>query len=136
MGIYGPETDFITFDKTITVSFVWVLMSIFIAIAGGIALYFVFADKEIRKKLTGKTKKLVEFLTFEKNLLMPILKISYLILTIFITLYSFVLIKLSFFAFLALLIFGNLTLRISYEMVMLFVGLTEDVKEIKKGLKK
>ena len=111
-------------------------MSIFVALIGGIALYFLFTDKEFRKKIKGNTKKIVEFLSFERNILVPILKISYLVVTLFIILYSILLIRFSFFAFLVTLIFGNLAVRIVYELLMLFVGLTKNVREIKKGLKK
>ena len=58
------------------------------------------------------------------------------ILAIFITLYSFGLITVSFGAFLGTLIVGNVVLRVSYEMALLMVDLARDVKEIKKGLKK
>ena len=128
--------ELITNDKTLTASFVWIMMSIFVALIGGIALYFLFTDKEFRKKIKGNTKKIVEFLSFEKNILVPILKISYLVITLFIILYSILLIRFTFFAFLVTLIFGNLAVRIVYELLMLFVGLTKNVREIKKGLKK
>lgn len=133
---YFDVIDLISSDKTITASFVWIIMSVFVALIGGIALYFCFTDKEFRKKLNGKAKKIVEFLSFEKNILVPALKISYLVLTIFITLFSIMLIRVSFFSFLTTLIFGNLSIRIAYEMIMLFVNLTKNVKDIKKGLRK
>ena len=136
MGNFEYGRELITSESSLTASFVWLIMAILIALIGGITLYFVFEDRETCKKLNGKTKKLVKFLTFKRNILMPMLKISYLVLTIFVTLYSFLLIKLSVFAFLMTLIFGNLAIRISYEMIMLFVNLAKNVKEIRKGIKK
>ena len=98
--------------------------------------YFIFTNKEFSSKFKGFTKKLVEFLTFERGILLPILKVSYLILAIYITLSSFGYIATSFVLFLATLVLGNIFLRVGYEMSLLLVSLASDVKEIKKDLKK
>ena len=116
--------------------FIWIIISAVVAIIGGFALYFVFTNKEFSSKFKGFTKKLVEFLTFERGILLPILKISYLILAIYITLSSFGYIATSFVLFLSILILGNVILRIGYEMSLLVINLAHDVKEIKKCLKK
>lgn len=116
--------------------FIWIIISAVVAIIGGFALYFIFTNKEFSSKFKGFTKKLVEFLTFESGILLPILKISYLILAIYITLSSFGYIAINFVLFLAILILGNVLLRVGYEMTLLLINLAHDVKEIKKGLKK
>lgn len=115
---------------------VWTIISAVVAVIGGFTLYFIFTNKEFSSKFKGTTKKLVEFLTFERGILLPILKISYLIFAIYITLSSVGYIATSFVLFLATLILGNVILRIGYEMSLLLINLANDVKEIKKGLKK
>ena len=65
-----------------------------------------------------------------------ILKVSYLILAIFITLSSFSLISTSFVGFLLTLLFGNLTLRIVYEFSLVLLSIHENVSQINKKMKK
>lgn len=65
-----------------------------------------------------------------------ILKVSYLILAIFITLSSFSLISTSFVGFLLTLLFGNLILRIAYEFSLVLLSIHENVSEINKKMKK
>ena len=115
---------------------IWTIISAVVAVIGGFVLYFIFTNKEFSSKFKGFTKKLVEFLTFERGILLPILKVSYLILVIYITLSSFGYIATSFVLFLATLVLGNIFLRVGYEMSLLLVSLASDVKEIKKDLKK
>ena len=115
---------------------IWTIISAVVAVVGGFVLYFIFTNKEFSSKFKGFTKKLVEFLTFERGFLLPILKVSYLILAIYITLSSFGYIATSFVLFLATLVLGNIFLRVGYEMSLLLVSLASDVKEIKKDLKK
>lgn len=132
----GDYNDYLSLQGKLTGVYVWTIIAAVIAVLGGITLYFIFTNKEFSGKLKGFTKKLAEFLTFERGVLSPILKISYLVLTIFITLNSFGLIAVSFGSFLATLIIGNVALRIGYEMTLLIVDLARDVKEIKKELKR
>ena len=113
---------------------IWTIISIVIAIGGGIALYITFLRSD--KKFTGFIAKLKDFLNFKTLLLEDILKISYLILAIFITLYSFGLIGTSVIAFLVTLIIGNLVLRISYELSMLLIKICRNTTEINDKIKK
>ena len=68
---------------------VWGIVSIILAICGGIILYFTFLSPKNADKYTGFTKKLYDFLSFRIMSLEMILKIAYLILAIFITLTKF-----------------------------------------------
>ena len=113
---------------------VWTIISVVVAIIGGIALYFVFLKND--KKYSGFTAKLKDFLNFKTLLLEDILKVSYLIIAIFITLYSFGLIGTSVIAFLLTLIVGNLVLRISYELSILLIKICQNTNEINSKLKK
>lgn len=80
--------------------------------------------------------KLYEFVKFKKMYITTILKVSYLILAIFITLSSFSLISTSFVGFLLTLLFGNLILRIAYEFSLVLLSIHENVSEINKKMKK
>ena len=115
---------------------IWVIISFVIALVGGICLYFtVFSDKN-EKSYTGFMAKLYEFVKFKKMYITTILKVSYLILAIFITLSSFSLISTSFVGFLLTLLFGNLILRIAYEFSLVLLSIHENVSEINKKMKK
>lgn len=80
--------------------------------------------------------KLYEFVKFKKMYITTILKVSYLILAIFITLSSFSLISTSFVGFLLTLLFGNLILRIAYEFSLVLLSIHENVSEINRKMKK
>lgn len=115
---------------------IWLIISLVIAIIGGICLYFtVFSDKN-KDKYTGFMAKLYEFIKFKKLYITEILKITYLMLAIYITLGSFSLIGTSFFAFLLMLVFGNLIIRMIYEFTLVLLSIHENVSEINKKMKK
>lgn len=113
---------------------IWTIISIVVAIAGGIAIYFTFLRNT--KKLDGFLSKLRDFLNFKTLFLEEILKVSYLILAIFITLFSFGLIGTNVVSFLWLLIGGNIILRISYELSILIIKICKNTTEINNKLKK
>ena len=104
------------FDKT---SYILLLMSI------ETMLQFEFL-KVLRSTVDGAQ----EFGIIEEN--RELLKVAYLILMIYVTLSSFALIKISFVAFLAKLIIGNLMLRIVFELTLIMIELASDVKAIRK----
>ena len=68
-------------------------------------------------------------------LIEPILKVTYLILAIFITLYSFGLIGVSFVAFLLTLTLGNILLRLVYETTLILLMIWKNTTEINKKMK-
>ena len=115
---------------------IWVIISFVVALIGGICLYFtVFSDKK-EKSYTGFMGKLYEFVKFKKMYITTILKVSYLISAIFITLSSFSLISTSFVGFLLTLLLGNLMLRVVYEFSLVLLSIHENVSEINKKIKK
>lgn len=114
---------------------VWGLIAFIIAIIGGIVLYFLF----INDKKTEKNKylqEIKEFFGFKKMLIEDLLKIIYLILAIFITLYSFELIRESFIAFIFTLLIGNLVLRLIFESILVNIMIWKNTNEINKKMKK
>ena len=103
---------------------VWTIISAVIAIIGGITLYFVYLKSE--NKFTGFLAKLQDFLNFKSLLIEDILKITYLVLAIFITLNSLGLIAVNIGSFFLTLIVGNLILRISYELSILIIKICKN----------
>ena len=119
-----------------TGALVWLIISAVVAIIGGICLYFtVFANKN-EKKYKGFMAWLYDFVKFKKLYITTILKVTYMIAAIFLTLYSFALISNSFIAFLVTIIFGNLILRVTYEFSIVLLSIHENVSEINKKMKK
>lgn len=117
-------------------SSIWIIISLVVAIIGGICLYFtVFSDKNERK-YQGFMSKLYDYVKFKKMYITVILKVSYLVFAIYLTLVSFTAISTSFLAFLLILIFGNLILRLVYEFSLVLLSIQENVSEINKKMKK
>lgn len=112
---------------------VWTIISLVLAIGGGIFLYITFLNSN--KKFDGFLDKLRDFFNFQTLMVEAILKISYLILTIFITLYSFGLIGISVTSFLVMLLGGNILLRLTYELSIIIIKICKNTTEINKKLK-
>ena len=113
---------------------IWTIIAAVLALVGGITLYFVYLRSN--KKYNNFLDKLRDFLNFKSLLLEEILKATYLIFALFITLSSFGLIAVSFVSFLMTLIFGNLVLRIVYELSILLIKICKNTTEINSKLKK
>ena len=113
----------------------WGTIALILAIIGGILVYFLFLKKDNENKFTGFKKYLYEFLYFKKMWLETILKISYLIITIYLSLMSFELIKTSFLLFVLTFALGNLIVRVIYELSLLLLTICRNTTEINKKLK-
>ena len=93
--------------NSVASSAIWIIVSLVLAIVGGIVLYFTFLKKDNAGKYTGFLGWMYDFLTFKKLTIENVLKILYLICAIFVTLSSFATISTSFIAFLLYLVVGN-----------------------------
>lgn len=113
---------------------IWTIIAFIIAIAAGIMIYFMFVKSD--KKVSDKLQKLRNLLDFKTMLIEPILKIVYIICTVFIILFSFGLISTSFISFLLALILGPIIIRIIYELALINVMIWKNTKEINESLKK
>ena len=111
---------------------VWMIVSFVLAIVGGIVAYFLFTSKKNNGEYKGFVAWLHSFLRFDKMMIEALLKIVYLVLTIFITLSSFGFISTSFLTFLLYLIVGNLVLRMVFELSILGIQLWKNTTEIKE----
>lgn len=112
---------------------VWTVIAFIIAIAAGIMIYFMFVKDN--KPVSEKLQKLKDLLDFKTMLIEPILKIVYIIATVFIILFSFGLISLNFVSFLMVLILGPIAIRIVYELMMINIMIWKNAKEINDNIK-
>ena len=112
---------------------VWTVIAFIIAIAAGIMIYFMLVKDN--KPVSEKLQKLKDLLDFKTMLIEPILKIVYIIATVFIILFSFGLISLNFVSFLMVLILGPIAIRIVYELMMINIMIWKNTKEINDNIK-
>lgn len=116
-------------------SAVWMIVSIILAIIGGFLIYFLFLNKKNEGKFTGFLGWMYDFLSFKKMFLETLLKITYLIMALYITLSSFALIGVNFLAFLLTLVLGNLILRVAYEFSLILLVICRNTTDIVKNMK-
>lgn len=115
--------------------YIWIIIAGVIAVIGGLCLYFTVFSEKNSGKYKGFMAWLYDFIKFKKLYITEILKISYMISAIFLTLASFAVIS-NFLLFLCILLLGNLTLRVTYEFSLVLLSIHENVSEINKKLKK
>ena len=113
---------------------IWGIIALVLSLVGCFVIYFLFVRKDVNSK-SKFVLWLQEFLRFNKMLIEPIIKITYIFGALFLTLGSFALIGTSFVGFLGMLIGGNLLLRVAYEASIMLVMLWKNTTEINKKLK-
>ena len=64
-------------------SSVWLIVSIILAVIGGILIYFLFLSKKNEGKFKGFVGWLYDFLSFKKMFMEALLKITYLIVALY-----------------------------------------------------
>lgn len=107
----------------------WTVVSLILAIIGGVLVYFLFIKGKDLKLSAGLTK-LRDLLDFKIMLIEPILKILYLVITIFVILISFNFITTNFLSFLLTLLLGPVIVRIIYEASLMLVMIWKNTKII------
>lgn len=122
--------------KSFSVSEVWVIVSVLLAVIGGIFLYVNYFSKDKEKEYKGLKKVLYDFINFKFTIIEPILRVLYLIIAIALTLSSLSLITSNFFIFIALIVFGNLIVRMIFELLLLTLKLFKDVSSINEKISK
>ena len=113
---------------------VWIIVSLVLAIIGGIVLYFTYLSKKNETKYTGFLAWMYDFLSFKKMVVENVLRVTYLIIALFVTLSSFAMISASFLAFIMYLIIGNLVVRLIYELSLVVLIICRNTTEINKKL--
>lgn len=138
MPSYDQDYVQVVTDATTTGSFtateVWIIISFILAVIGGIALYVMYLNPDNEKNLKGELVKVHQFFNFKITIIQPILKVLYLISSIAITLGAFAYIGTNFFKFLFIILAGNIGLRITFEVLLLLMTLTNNVNEINKKI--
>ena len=112
----------------------WTIAALVIALIGGIVLYFTFLARKNENKFNGFLGWAYDFLNFKKFLAETLLKISYLIIAIYITLSSLSMIGSNFLGFILYLIIGNVVARIIYEFLLIAIVNCRNTTEINKKL--
>lgn len=135
-SILGNSNSFSSNLGGVAAAGVWMIVSVVLAIIGGLALYFLVFTKQNENKFTGNMAWIYDFFTFKKMLLETLLKILYMIVAIYITLSSFSLISISFIGFLLQLTLGNLLARIGFEFSLLLLTICKNTTEINDKLSK
>ena len=110
-------------------SAIWGIIASVLAVIGGILVYFLFI-KKYNKGLSKKLVTLKELLDFKIMIIEPILKVLYLIGTIYVILVSFSFISVSFLLFLVILILGPIVIRLVYEGFLIMIMIWKNTKEI------
>lgn len=110
-------------------SAIWGIIASVLAVIGGILVYFLFIKKD-NKGLSKKLVTLKELLDFRIMIIEPILKVLYLIGTIYAILVSFSFISVSFLLFLVILILGPIVIRLVYEGFLIMIMIWKNTKEI------
>lgn len=123
--MYYPE--FMIFSK-------WSIIAMILSIIGGVLIYIFFL-KQKNDKLSPLLKLLKNFLDFNKMIIEDILKIIYLISTIFIILISFNFIAHNFGMFFLFLILGPIFIRLIYELILIIINIWKNTNEIKEKMK-
>ncbi len=117
-------------------SVIWIFIALIIALVGCFLVYFLFVTKD-GKENNKKLAWLKSYLRFDKMLIETILKIAYINAAICVTLVPLAFID-SFGAFIGVLlfiIFGNLIIRVIYELSLIKVMIWKNTTEIKQKLK-
>ena len=117
-------------SKSFSISEVWIIVSILLAVIGGIFFFTTYFGHDRDGQYTGYKKLLYDFFNFKLTIIEPIFRVCYLIIAIAITLSSFSLITINFFRFIAVLVFGNIIARLGFELLLLILKLFKDVSEI------
>lgn len=133
---YGVSPTILDSSPKFAASGIWTIVSVILAIIGGIVLYFTFLSKKNEGKFTGFLGRLYDFLTFKKMMIENVLKILYIIVALFVTLSSFGLMSISFLAFLLTLVIGNVLTRVIYELLLVKLVICKNTTEINKKLNK
>lgn len=116
--------------KSFSMGEVWIIISILLAIIGGIFIFTNYFGKDKENSYTGFKKTMYDFLHFKLTIIEPIFRVLYFIVAIAITLSSFSFISVNFFTFIGVLVFGNIAARLAFELLLLTLALFKDVSEI------
>lgn len=132
----GVTNTLTNYETSFSISEVWIIVSVILAVIGGIFLYNTYFNKNKENSYKGLKKVLYDFVNFKITIIEPLFRVAYLITTIAITLCSFSYLTENFFKFISILVFGNIIVRLSFELMLLTLKLIKDVSEINSKMTK
>ena len=113
------------------------IISVVLAVVGGLVIYFTFMSKKNEWRFKkGFSGWLYKFLHFRELVLKHILKVLYVIIAVFLTVFGIF----SIFSygggmiFLFTAVLGNIIVRIAYEFLMMLILLVDNTTAIRKKL--
>lgn len=113
----------------------WPIISFILSVIGGILVYIFFLNTKKEQKLSPFLKWLKSFLNFDKMMIEVILKVVYLVCTIFVILSSFSYIAYDFGLFFLYLVLGPVFIRLIYELILITICIWKNTTEINKKIK-
>lgn len=113
----------------------WPVIALVLSIIGGILVYIFFVSPKKENKLSSLFNWVKEFLNFDKMMIEVILKVVYLISTIFVILTSFSFIAYDFGLFFLNLILGPIFIRLVYELLIINISIWKNIIAINKKMK-
>ena len=111
-------------------------IAVLAAVILGVIIFFTFLRKENENKYRGWKKVVYDFFQFNKFYTEDIMKLLYLMLVAVVTVSGLFMLLMNFVTGLLLLVIGNVALRVSYELVMMFVILCRKSVTIDRKLDK
>lgn len=124
------------YAETINSSFRnWPIITLILSIISGVLVYIFFLSPKKENNLSPLLKCLKDFLNFDKMMIETILKIVYLISTIFVILTSFNFIAYDFGLFFLTLILGPIFIRLFYELILINICIWKNTTDINKKMK-
>lgn len=111
-------------------------IAVLVAVILGIVMYFTFLRKENEDKYTGWKKTVYDFFNFNKFYTEEIMKVVYILVTAAFVVIGAMLLFVEPVTGFLLLTLGNVALRVSYELIMMFVIFCRKTVSIDKKMDK
>ena len=111
-------------------------IAVLVAVILGIVMYFTFLRKENEDKYTGWKKTVYDFFNFNKFYTEEIMKLVYILVTAAFVVIGAMLLFVEPVTGFLLLTLGNVALRVSYELIMMFVIFCRKTVSIDKKMDK
>lgn len=108
------------------------LIALIVVIAGGIALYMLFARKPNRWH--GAAAKLHELLTFRRSYTEVLMRVLYCVTVVAIAVYSVILLFFHFFLAILLFVLGNIAARIGFEFMLMLFSMHRTLRDISRKM--
>lgn len=105
----------------------WLIVALVVGFMAAVLAYFLFLKPN--KKYDSKAVNWIkDFLNFDAKVIEPLVKMTYIFLTVYFTIMSFSYISFSFMLFLNYIVVYNVAIRIGYEVIMLLVSINKKMK--------